>query len=151
MVHEEETGKTGEQHDDIVSSVMAKQDSNQELVRVSRAVTPKLFSETPVLVTINVRSIVQIDAFTQFEQCQPYKIAHSVMDAFQQNPFYVIVANAATSVIKLARHPRVATTSAPRSEILHTKNDEYLLYLLPSNVVDVVNVVHCKPTCERLQ
>lgn len=73
------------------------------------------------------------------------------MDFFRQNSFYVIVANASISEVKLAKLQRVVSTSLLPSEMLRIKEDEYSLKLLSSNAVISVDVVHYKPAPDYIQ
>lgn len=73
------------------------------------------------------------------------------MDLLLRQPFYVIVANASPSVIKLAKKQRVDAMSQSPLTILHVKNNEYTPYPLRSSTVDFINIVHHKPSPDRLQ
>lgn len=128
-----------------MTNIIAEQDFTQEMVQAARAVTLKSLSEIYILVTPNTKDIAELDAFTPFVQDYEYKAARGVMDLYPQRPSYVIVANASKSVIKVAKNPRIATTSPSYSEILHIKSDEFSPYLPPSNPDDSVNIVYYKP------
>lgn len=119
LFHEAKTDKTEEQQDYFIAFMIAEPDFTQELIRVVCFVTLKLLSKTSVSVATSGRGIIKIDVFLRFEQRYPCKVAHGVLDMFAQNLFYVRVANASTSVIKIANHQRVATTSPAASERLH--------------------------------
>lgn len=144
MVHEVESKKTEEQKEDTVANIMTEQYFNQELVLVARTVTFKPLSETSVLVATNAKGIVQIDAFTQFEQSYPSKVSHSVMDVSPRKPFFILAVNTSTSVIRFTENQRVAKTSPPPSEKIHIKNNEYSPYIPQSSTVNSVSVVHYK-------
>lgn len=50
---------------------MTEADLNQQLARVSHTVTFETLSEMSVSVASNVKGIIQIDPFTQFDQSYP--------------------------------------------------------------------------------
>lgn len=79
MVHRTETYETEEQQNNIIANTTAKHVFNQKLVRVVRTITLKPLSETSILAATNASVIVQIDAFTQFEQSYPCNNRHGVM------------------------------------------------------------------------
>lgn len=120
---------------------MDEQDVYHKLVQAVRNLTLKTFSKTFFSDATNAKGIVQIDDITKFEQSYPFKVAHGVMEVFTRNNVYVVVANASTSVIELAKQQRIATTIPSPSKVLHIKNDEYYPYLPPSSAVDSVKVV----------
>lgn len=102
---------------------MNEQNFNQVLVRPSRAVILKWVLEALVLVATNSQKAQNLNASPQFQQKYLYKVAQGVLVVFRQNNVSVIVANASTPVIKLAKNLRVATTSPSLSEVLHINND----------------------------
>lgn len=104
--------------------MMAEQDCDQELVRVARTVTLKPLCQTFVLCGADATNIVHIDAVTQVEQDYSRKFAQGMMNFLPQSCSDVMIANASSSVIMLAVHQPVTTTS--------TSVQKYIIFKLTS-------------------
>lgn len=68
MVHVAKLETTEAQHDEMVATMMAGQDCDQELVRVTHTVTLKSLSKSLLLGAKNTKSIVRVDNITHFER-----------------------------------------------------------------------------------
>lgn len=101
-MHEATSDETEEKQDEDVIIVMAKQEFDQELVRVARTIKVKPLPKTSILVAMDANDIVQVDAFKLFEQYYSCKASRGVTEVYSRRPFYIIIADASKTVIKLA-------------------------------------------------
>lgn len=146
LVQEKEAYKTEEKQDGIFANILGAQEFSQEQVRAACTVAFKPLSETFVIVWTDRKITAWRHSFKQIEQRYSCKVACGVTDVLPRSRFYVIVTNAWTFVVTLAKIQRVATTNPRISEVLHIKNDQYSAYLPPSSVGESAKVGQYEPS-----
>lgn len=108
---------------------MALEAEEQEhVVCVVGATGLQPMSETPILVNTYASVIVRIDLYTPLGQQFPSMVACKIMDVIPGRFFCILIANALSSVINLAKSQRAAITCPLPFEVIHNKKDETSLY-----------------------
>lgn len=134
-----------------VAGVRTLQEQEKILACVAHTIALQPFAETPVFFASSARSLVEVDTLAVFEQNYTCNVARDITDIFAIGLIYALIVNTSNTAIRLAKYPRVALANAPSVEIMHIKNDEYSSYTTPRIPVKFLNIVHYKPTADRLQ
>lgn len=100
------------------------------------------FVETPVVFGSIVGGLVRVEAFDEFEQSYPRRIARGFMNIFPLFPYYALIGSKSNTAIRLRKHQRVSLANPPPHEIMLIKDDECSQYLPARAPIESVNSVH---------
>lgn len=73
------------------------------------------------------------------------------MNIFPPCPYFTLIVNRFITTFRLAKHQHVAIANPAPAQIMHIKNDESSQYSQSHTAVKCINVVHYRPTSNRLQ
>lgn len=63
----------------------------------------------------------------------------------------ILILNASSLAINLAKHQHIAITFPPLLKVVHNKDDEHSSYSVSQSLSDSVNFLHYKPASDRPQ